>query len=147
MASGKPGAVQNLAEAPVPFAEAVQLGKRGGVRPGAGRPKKGEQREVGNQPCDARLKYGTAPYFLARIHRDHPEIAALLYRLLSGLACLCVDEMKVADTLAVDCAMTHMMLAPSARERRAADALCDASTKRIGPMFPPGLFSLGELPV
>ena len=59
------------AEVPVPFAEAVQLGKRGGARPGAGRPKKGEQREVGNQVDNINLNKGgtSAAYLLARIHQ------------------------------------------------------------------------------
>lgn len=64
---------------PVPFAEAVKLGKRGGARPGAGRPKKGAEREGGNQAGDTKLissKGTTAAYLLARLDRDRPDLAA-----------------------------------------------------------------------
>jgi hypothetical protein len=46
------------------------LGEHGGKREGAGRPKFGEDGKHGtNQPCNTRLKYGTAEYWLARFDR------------------------------------------------------------------------------
>jgi hypothetical protein len=56
------------------FDLAVVLGKQGGAREGAGRPKKGA---IKNQPDNVSLKYGTADHWIARLDRDgHGELAA-----------------------------------------------------------------------
>jgi hypothetical protein len=60
--------------------QAAVLGRHGGAREGAGRPKAGETREpkAGNQGDNITLNNrGTSrDYLLARLDRDHPELAA-----------------------------------------------------------------------
>jgi hypothetical protein len=68
-------------DVPVPFAEAVEtgkLGRHGGEREGAGRPKKGEGAKPKEEKQDRfpTLNRRGRDYDLARLDRDNPELAA-----------------------------------------------------------------------
>jgi len=65
-------------EQAVSLDEMVVLGKHGGTRESAGRPKAGQSRSAvpenpENQPCDTRLKYGTAGSALDRRMAHHGD--------------------------------------------------------------------------
>jgi Arc/MetJ-type ribon-helix-helix transcriptional regulator len=67
---------------PIPYARAMELGKHGGPREGAGRPKKGEEQETKNQVANrhsktSELSSTSRVRILARLDRDgHAELAA-----------------------------------------------------------------------